>query len=61
LKNIVHKAGHKICHVLDGAGNINIRQGASSIICASSDCTVAMSDEEIQILAEYFLHVENGN
>jgi hypothetical protein len=61
LKTIVHKAGHKICHVLDGAGNINIRQVASSIICANSDCTVAMSDEEIQLLAKYFLHVESGN
>lgn len=51
----VHRAGHKICYVIDGAGNINIRQHAVSILCKHSDCTVAMSVAEIQHLAAYLL------
>ncbi len=51
----VHIAGHKICYVIDGAGNINIRQNAVGILCRHSDCTVAMSVEEIKHLAEYML------
>jgi hypothetical protein len=53
----VHRAGHKICYVIDGAGNINIRQNAVGILCNHSDCTVAMSVAEIQHLAAYFLDV----
>jgi hypothetical protein len=50
----VHASGHKICYVIDGAGNINIRESAVSILCNHSDCTVAMSDSEILHLANYF-------
>ncbi|WP_422630837.1 MULTISPECIES: hypothetical protein [Planktothrix] len=39
---------------MDGAGNINIRKNAVSTICLYSDCTVAFSKEEIQLLA-YFI------
>lgn len=51
----VHQAGHKICYVIDGAGNINIRQHAVGIICQHSDCTVAMSDAEIKHLANFLI------
>jgi hypothetical protein len=49
-----HSKGHKICYVIDGAGNINVRKNAVSILCNHSDCTVAMSDSEIKHLANYF-------
>ena len=54
VMNSVHNNGHKICYVIDGAGNINIRKNAVSILCNNSDCTVAMSEEEIKHLANYF-------
>lgn len=53
LAKLLHNAGHFICHVIDGAGNINIRENAVSTICSSSDCTVAFSKEEIQLLANF--------
>lgn len=58
--NMVHSAGHKICYVIDGAGNINIRQSAVRIICNYSDCTVAFSCDEICVLAD-FLENESSN
>jgi hypothetical protein len=53
LISSVHKAGHKICYVIDGAGNINIRKNAVSILCKNSDCTVALSEPEIGFLADF--------
>lgn len=50
----VHNQGHKICYVIDGAGNINVRKSAVSILCEHSDCTVAISDSEIKHLVAYF-------
>lgn len=50
---MVHDAGHSLCYVIDGAGNINIRRRAVEIICSNSDCTVALSTDEIAILAEF--------
>ncbi len=51
----VHSAGHKICYVIDGAGNINIREKAVRTLCSNSDCTVAMSVEEIQHMVDYLV------
>jgi hypothetical protein len=59
LKRSVNNAGHFLCYVIDGAGNINIRRRASSILCENSDCTVAMSDSEIAHLADFFISVAN--
>lgn len=56
----VHANDHKICYVIDGAGNINVRESAVSILCSHSDCTVAMSDSEIMHLANYFMIVQYG-
>jgi len=50
--NLLHKAGHKIAYVIDGAGNFE-RAAALANICRNSDCTVAFSQDEIQILAEF--------
>ena len=55
LLKSVHKAGHKICYVIDGAGNINIRANAVENLCSYSDCTVAMSDAEIVHLANFLM------
>jgi hypothetical protein len=59
LMKSVHSAGHKICYVVDGAGNINIRKNAVGTICDNSDCTVTMSDEEIGFLASYMKTIES--
>lgn len=58
LMKTVHRAGHKICYVIDGAGNINIRQNAVGIICSHSDCTVAMSESEMRFLADYMIETD---
>ncbi len=59
MQTSVHRAGHKICYVIDGAGNINIRANAVSNLCSYSDCTVAMSDIEIAHLAKYLKSSSN--
>ena len=49
----VHAAGHFICYVIDGAGNIDVREKAAQTICDYSDCTVALSSDEIAVLAHF--------
>jgi hypothetical protein len=56
LKDAVKQAGHLICYVIDGAGNINVRTAATSILCSNSDCTVAMSAQEIAHLGKFLVH-----
>lgn len=51
--DLLHNAGHRICYVIDGAGNINVREPAVRTICQFSDCTVAFSPEEIRVLAQF--------
>jgi hypothetical protein len=46
------RAGHYIAYVLDGAGNFS-RSAALSTLCASSDCTVAYSDNELNTLVDF--------
>jgi hypothetical protein len=50
--NIMHSNGYKIAYVLDGAGNFQ-RRSAISTLCNNSDCTVAYSTEEFEILSEW--------
>lgn len=57
---MVHRAGHYICYVIDGAGNINIREAAISTICKYSDCTVALSTDEIGVLADFMVRESNA-
>ncbi len=49
---LMSRAGHKIAYVLDGAGNFQ-RAAAIAAICANSDCTVAYSDSEFALLADF--------
>ena len=49
-QNLMHENGHRIGYIIDGAGNFN-RRNAISTICSHSDCTVAYSEEEFEVLA----------
>lgn len=50
--NLMHENGFSIAYVIDGAGNFQ-RSSAIGTICNFSDCTVAYSKEEIEILANF--------
>lgn len=51
-RNLMGREGHYIAYVLDGAGNFS-RTAALTTLCQSSDCTVAFSDAELQVLADF--------
>jgi hypothetical protein len=51
-QNLMHKNGHLIAYIIDGAGNFQ-RRSAIKELCNHSDCTVAYSAEEIGILANW--------
>lgn len=55
---LLRDAGHYICYVIDGAGNINVRERAVRIICQFSDCTVAFSRDEIRHLGRFLRETE---
>ncbi len=50
--NLMHSNGYKIAYVLDGAGNFQ-RRSAVSTICANSDCTVAYTESEFDVLSKW--------
>lgn len=50
--NMLHEDGHSIAYVLDGAGNFQ-RSSALATICANSDCTVAFSNSEFDVLTSW--------
>lgn len=54
--NLLHSAGHHIAYVIDGAGNFE-RRAALGLICKFSDCTIAFSSEEIQVLVDFLNYV----
>lgn len=49
---IMGKAHYYIAYIIDGAGNFQ-RRSAISTICNNSDCTVAYSDKEFDVLADF--------
>lgn len=53
---MVRDAGYQIAYVIDGAGNFE-REAALRTICDFSDCTVALTDSEIEVLVEYLKKV----
>ncbi len=57
--NALHQAGYKIAYVIDGAGNLE-REAALRTICQYSDCTVAFSIEELELLST-FLREQGGD
>lgn len=48
----LNDAGCSIAYIIDGAGNFQ-RQSAIKTICANSDCTVAYSNEEFNVLVDF--------
>lgn len=50
--HLMHDNGHEIGYVLDGAGNFQ-RRAALSTICENSDCTVAYTHKEFEVLARW--------
>lgn len=51
-QRLMHANGHLIGYVIDGAGNFQ-RTSALSTICEHSDCTVAYTADEFQILVQW--------
>lgn len=51
-QDLMHQAGYAIAYVLDGAGNFQ-RSAALETICSFSDCTVAYSPDEVNVLAQF--------
>ncbi|MGE4293961.1 MAG: hypothetical protein AB7E32_17355 [Desulfovibrio sp.] len=51
-QRLMHANGYGIGYVIDGAGNFQ-RSSAISNICANSDCTVAYSEQEFEVLAQW--------
>lgn len=49
---LLRRSDHKIAYVIDGAGNFE-RQAALRTICLYSDCTVALTPEEMNILVSF--------
>lgn len=52
--NLMHSNNYKIAYVLDGAGNFQ-RISALSTICENSDCTVAYSPDEFELLSNWIM------
>jgi len=57
--NLMHDSGYYIAYVIDGAGNFQ-RSTAVSTICHFSDCTVAYSESEIAVLANFIIEKFNA-
>ncbi|MCX7098840.1 MAG: hypothetical protein NTV43_13140 [Methylococcales bacterium] len=51
-QQLMHNSGYQIAYVLDGAGNFQ-RTSAISTICNHSDCTVAYTLAEFNVLADW--------
>jgi hypothetical protein len=51
-QNLMHKNGYGIAYVIDGAGNFQ-RSSALSTICNHSDCTVAYTVSDFEVLANW--------
>lgn len=49
---LMNKNGYHIAYILDGAGNFQ-RRSAISTICKNSECTVAFTQNEFQILCNW--------
>jgi len=54
---LLHEAGHRIAYVIDGAGNFE-RVAALTTICQFSDCTVALTQSEIEVLVAFLKEIE---
>ena len=57
-QNFLHRVGHRIAYVVDGAGNFHRRSALTGIL-DHSDCTVTFRDDEIDKLAAFLKTLEN--
>lgn len=55
-QQLMHDSGYHIAFILDGAGNFQ-RESALSTICEHSDCTIAYSEKEFDVLVEWIKSV----
>lgn len=55
-QDLMHKHGNYIAYIIDGAGNFQ-RKSAISTICNYSDCTVAYSKDEFNVLVSFIQEV----
>lgn len=58
-QKLLHRKGHRIAYVIDGAGNFE-RRSAISTICRYSDYTVTFHDSEISELAKSLREMAGG-
>lgn len=56
-QDTLHRSGHKIAYIIDGAGNFQ-RSSALQSICQFSDCTVTFKDSELDKLAKFLLSMD---
>ena len=56
-QRLLHRFGHRIAYVVDGAGNFE-RRSALATICQYGDCTVTFSEPEIRALASFLRGLE---
>ncbi|MGA2669663.1 MAG: restriction endonuclease [Ignavibacteria bacterium] len=56
-QNLLHKHGHNIAYVIDGAGNFE-RSSALRTICQFSDCTVTFRDDELDKLSKFIISLD---
>ena len=53
-QDLIHKSGNYLAYVIDGAGNFQ-RKSAISKICEYSDCTVAYTKKDFDLLSSFIL------
>lgn len=55
-QSLMHRNGNYIAYIIDGAGNFQ-RKSAISTICSHSDCTIAYSKSEFDVLVDFVKEV----
>jgi len=53
----LHKHGHNIAYIIDGAGNFE-RLSALKTLCQFSDCTVTLKDNELEKLCKFLMTLD---
>lgn len=56
-QQLLHKYGHKIAYIIDGAGNFE-RISALRTICQFSDCSVTFKDNELDKLSTFISRID---
>ncbi|KTF13709.1 hypothetical protein [Pseudoalteromonas sp. H105] len=59
LHKKARKMGHRLCYIIDGAGNVNVRQKAIATIFQNSDYATSIAEGDINSLANYMIAVDD--